>query len=150
MSAAELVTREEHPFAITANCAVRAEAFRAVGGFAEVISGGDADLCWRLAREGWELEPRLSAAVEHRNRPTMRALWGQRHRHGRGAAWLERRHPGRLPSGGVAGTAWRAARDAAALARAPRDEDRRARAAESSLWLAHEVGRLRPNRPRRR
>ena len=38
------------PYAQTAHCAVRRSAFEAVGGFREDIrSGGDADLCFRLA-----------------------------------------------------------------------------------------------------
>jgi GT2 family glycosyltransferase len=62
-----------------------------------VISGGDADLCWRLRDAGWKLEPRPRARVRHRNRATLRALLGQLHRHGRGMAWLEARYPGTFP-----------------------------------------------------
>ena len=40
----------------------------------DVRSGGDADLCWRLAAAGWELERRTGAAVVHRNRATIGAL----------------------------------------------------------------------------
>jgi GT2 family glycosyltransferase len=150
MAAEMVMTRPDHPYAITANAAVRARAFRSVDGFAEVISGGDADLCWRLAGAGWDLETRPAARVEHRNRSTMRALWSQRFRHGRGAAWLETRFPGRLAGGGVTRTAARAARAAAGAAVRPRDSEARMRAAEASLWLAHEVGRLRSNEPARR
>ena len=85
-------------YAQTANCAVRREAFAAVGGFPDAVrSGGDADLCWRLAAAGWELEPRPAARVRHRNRASLRALLGQLHRHGAGMQWLWRRYPERFP-----------------------------------------------------
>ncbi|MBA2766786.1 MAG: glycosyltransferase, partial [Solirubrobacterales bacterium] len=75
-------------FAQTANCAVRREAFAAVGGFAGGIrSGGNADLCWRLRAAGWTLERREEAAVEHHNRANVAGMLGQRARHGAGAAW---------------------------------------------------------------
>lgn len=83
------------PMAVTANLLVRAQALRAVGGFAEgVRSGGDADLCWRLQAAGWTLEHRPSAVVEHEHRETLWGLLRQIARYSAGAAWLERRHPG--------------------------------------------------------
>lgn len=90
-----------HPFAAyaqTACCAVRRDAFEAVGGWPEPIrSGGDADLCWRLRAAGHALESRSAARVRHRNRTTWRALWAQLARHGAGMAWLDRRWPGSCP-----------------------------------------------------
>jgi GT2 family glycosyltransferase len=87
------------PYAQTANCAVRRAAFLAVDGWPEpIVSGGDADLCWRLIDAGWKLESRPGARVRHRNRATLRALLAQLHRHGRGMAWLEARHPGSFPA----------------------------------------------------
>jgi glycosyltransferase involved in cell wall biosynthesis len=150
MAAEMVMGRADHPYAITANAAVRAAAFRELGGFAEVVSGGDADLCWRAVAAGWALEPRPRAVVVHRNRSTLRALWGQRFRHGRGAAWLEGRFPGRLVGGGLPATAGRALRSAAAAGLRPRDARAREQAAEASLWLAHEAGRMRGNEPPRR
>ena len=86
------------PYAQTANAAVRRSAFEAVGGFRDPVrSGGDADLCWRLAADGWGIEERRAARVRHRNRTTLRALLGQLHRHGSGMQWLERRYPGAFP-----------------------------------------------------
>ncbi|MGI8631484.1 MAG: glycosyltransferase family 2 protein [Solirubrobacterales bacterium] len=143
------------PYAVTANCAVRRAAFEEAGGFEPgVRSGGDADLCWRLARLGWELEARPGALVDHRNRETLPALWNQRLRHGSGAAWLHRRYPGSMP-------AWSPhalARDSAleltgAARRAAADGDWRAAAVEAvkvSGWWAFELGRLRSNVARRR
>jgi GT2 family glycosyltransferase len=95
----DVVLGRARPYAQTANCAVRRAAFLAVGGWPEpIVSGGDADLCWRLADAGWKLEPRPAARVRHRNRTTTRALLAQLHRHGRGMAWLEARWPGTFPT----------------------------------------------------
>jgi GT2 family glycosyltransferase len=86
------------PYGQTANLAVRRAAFEAAGGWPDPVrSGGDADLCWRLADAGWALEPRASARVRHRNRATLRALLAQLHRHGSGMQWLDRRYPGAFP-----------------------------------------------------
>ena len=141
------------PYAITANCAVRAAAFREVGGFvADVQWGEDADLCWRLVRAGWEIEERPAAVVHHRNRDTLRAVWRQRARWGRGAAWLDARYPGSMPRWGLAALA---RESAARLARGTRGRLRGERgrlaleaATVSTLW-AYELGRLTPNRARR-
>jgi GT2 family glycosyltransferase len=85
-------------YAQTANCAVRRAAFESVGGFRErVRSGGDADLCFRLAAAGWKIERRDAAVAIHRSRPTLRKMFRQRARHGSGAAWLDREHPGSFP-----------------------------------------------------
>lgn len=83
------------PYAKTANCMVRRDAFERVGGFADDIrSGGDADLCFRLGDAGWNLELRPNAAVDHGSRRRLLGLLGQRARHGSGAEWLEHRYPG--------------------------------------------------------
>lgn len=83
----------------TANLAVRRAAFEAVGGFADDIrSGGDADLCFRLTRAGWELDARPRAMAAHASRSSLRALAGQQARQGAGAAWLEERYPGTFPA----------------------------------------------------
>jgi GT2 family glycosyltransferase len=90
--------RQPADYAQTANCAVRREAFLAVGGWPEpIVSGGDADLCWRLRDAGWRMEARPGALVRHRSRATLGALLRQMHRHGRGMAWLEQRWPGSFP-----------------------------------------------------
>lgn len=85
----------DQPYAKTANCVVRRAAFEQVGGFAANIrSGGDADLCFRLRDAGWGCELRPDAAVEHRSRRRVGGLLAQRCRHGSGAEWLERRYAG--------------------------------------------------------
>lgn len=138
-------------FAQTANAAFRREAFEAAGGFAEnVRSGGDADLCWRLRAAGWRLAVRTDAAVVHRNRVTVRAMLAQRFRHGSGAAWLGRQHPGALPARRWPGLVWwatrRAAAGAAALMRRDRDEAVVGLLDGPAVW-AFELGRLVSNRP---
>jgi hypothetical protein len=139
-------------FAQTANCAVRREAFEAAGGFREdVRSGGDADLCWRLRAAGWELERRPGAAVVHRNRTSVAAMLAQRFRHGSGAGWLAREHPGALPARRWPGLAWWSARRVTsglvALARSDRDAAIVGLLDGPAVW-AFELGRLVPNRPR--
>lgn len=138
------------PFAQTANCAVRRDAFDAVGGFAdEVRSGGDADLCLRLAAAGWELESRPQAVVVHHNRQTIPRMLAQRARHGAGAAWVGSRHPGALPARSLPGVLWWGTRRAAAglnaLARGRRDEALVA-LLDGPAVVAFEVGRRLPNR----
>jgi GT2 family glycosyltransferase len=137
------------PYAKTANCAVRRDAFERVGGFRDDIrSGGDADLCFRLAAAGWELERRDDAAVLHRSRRLLRRLLRQQARHGSGSAWLERRYPGFSPRKRWPGLAVWAAREwaAAAVAVAARERDAALLHALDPLVVwAFEVGRLAPN-----
>jgi mycofactocin glycosyltransferase len=86
--------RDGFAYAQTASAAVRRSAFEAVGGFAEVRSGGDADLCFRLAEAGWRIERRPDAVVQHRSRASMRGLVRQYVRYGAGSGWLDARYPG--------------------------------------------------------
>lgn len=85
----ENVWRPGFEYAQTGNAAVRREAFEAAGGFVEVRSGGDAELCLRLAEQGWRTERRPDALVEHRSRASVRALMRQHLRYGVGAEWLD-------------------------------------------------------------
>jgi hypothetical protein len=151
MSQETTLERGRWAFAQTANCAVRRDAFASVGGFRErVRSGGDADLCWRLAEAGWELERRTGAAIVHRNRATVAGMLRQRLRHGSGAGWLAREHPGAMPARSWPGLAWwslrRAAAGVAALARGDRDGAICGLLDGPAVW-AFELGRLVPNRP---
>jgi GT2 family glycosyltransferase len=154
MAAARTLAHPERiPYAQTANCLVRRAAFEAAGGFADGIrSGGDADLCFRLQRAGWAIEQRPRALALHRNRSTLRALLRQKARHGAGAAWLERRHPGTFPRRRMAGLAWWSVRTAA---RAVAQRDGGGPGSRSTplvdvlaVW-AFELGRLLPNGRRR-
>lgn len=149
MSQANTLLGGPWSYAQTANCAVRRSAFEQVAGFREgVRSGGDADLCFRLRAAGWEIEPCERAAVVHRSRRTIRALLRQRARHGSGAAWLNREHPGSFPRARWPGLVkWTA--QSFALAATTRVRGRRDDAlvhAVEPLWVwAFELGRLFPN-----
>jgi GT2 family glycosyltransferase len=136
-------------YAQTANCAVRREAFEEVGGFRDFVrSGGDADLCFRLRAAGWEIEARDEAAVMHASRRSLRALVRQRARHGSGAAWLSREHPGAFPRASWLGLAkWTATSlVTAAVARVRgRRDDALVVAMDPLLKWAFELGRLYPN-----
>ncbi len=137
---ATTLAHPRRPYAQTANCAVRRTAFEAVGGWPEPIrSGGDADLCWRLAAAGWKLEQRPAALVRHRNRARLGELLRQLHRHGAGMRWLDERWPGSFPAPGprelVAGR----------LAMLVRDPSAYGLLDVLGLW-ARDSGRLRRNR----
>jgi cellulose synthase/poly-beta-1,6-N-acetylglucosamine synthase-like glycosyltransferase len=138
-------------YAQTANCIVRRRAFEAVGGFTErVRSGGDADLCFRLRDAGWRLDVREDAAVVHRSRTTLAAMMRQRARHGAGAAWLNRVHPGAFPAdlspGAVVWSVREGVGTLTALTRGDRDRAVISGVGVASYW-AFELGRLLPNRP---
>jgi GT2 family glycosyltransferase len=153
MSQTNTLSRGSFAYAQTANCAVRSDAFAAVGGFdPDARTAEDADLCFRLAAAGWGFEHRPGAEVAHSSRATIRAWVGQLIRHGAGAAWLERRYPGALPAPGLAALTRRLLagfRDSVrGLIRADRD------AVAFALLdvvgaLAFESGRLLTNRARR-
>lgn len=136
-------------YAQTANVLVRRAAFEEVGGFEEVRSGGDADLCFRLAGAGWRVERRRDAVVQHVSRTTVRGLVHQYSRYGAGAAWLEARYPGFLPPWSTRPLLIDVARRAAAVTRslASRDPDTVARTClDSVCHIAFQVGRRRPNK----
>lgn len=135
------------PYAQTAHCAVRRACFAAVGGFvADARSGGDADFCLRAQAAGWGLEAR-PAAVRHRTRARLIALLGQVTRHGSGAAWVERRHPGTFPP---SPPPWRwlasGLRRGAALAVRGRRDEAAAAVLAPLREVAFALGRHLPNR----
>jgi GT2 family glycosyltransferase len=136
-------------YAMTANCAIRRTAFENVGGFIENIrSGGDADMCFRIARTGWRMETRDHAAVIHVNRPTIRKLLRQSARHGSGAAWLHRHYPGFSRPSRISGLLYRSFRTllTAALARARGDSDSALLASvDVARSIAFEAGRRADN-----
>jgi cellulose synthase/poly-beta-1,6-N-acetylglucosamine synthase-like glycosyltransferase len=153
MSHRTTLHRAGRPYAQTANCAVRRNAFEAVAGFDEwARSGEDADLCFRLAEIGWRLEERPAAVVEHPTRPTLRALLAQLARHGAGAGWLHRRYPDQFAGPGARALGARLGRAAGDVAAAGvRGDAGGAQAAliELAGACAFELGRWLPNRPRR-
>jgi GT2 family glycosyltransferase len=139
-------------YAQTANALVRRAAFTRVGGFVEGIrSAGDADLCFRLRVAGWELEPRLEAAVVHHNRAGARAFLRQKLRHGSGVGWLDARYPGSFPARDrVSYAKWFLRELAAAAGTTARGKPGAAadRFFEVLVIGASELGRLFPNRAR--
>jgi GT2 family glycosyltransferase len=139
----------EWAYVQTANCAVRREAFEAVGGFCETVrSGGDADLCFRLRAAGWRFEPRDEASVVHRSRRAMRALLRQQARHGSGAAWLDRTYPGSFPRARLPGLALWSCRSFLAAGRAAargREDEAVGAAIDPLVKWAFELGRFFPN-----
>ena len=137
-------------FAQTANCAVRREAFAAVGGFREELRAcEDADLCYRLAASGWAIERRERACVGHISRDTMRALLHQQLVHGAGIGWLEREYPGAAPARRWPGfLLWGLRSAGSGLAGALRSRDRDAATValiDPLVAWTRELGRLRSN-----
>jgi GT2 family glycosyltransferase len=99
-------THLDHPYrprAAAANLLVRRAAFDAIGGFYEgVRAAEDTDFSWRLQQDGWRLELRAGAYVEHRYRTTIGDLRRQWRGYAAGRAWLARRYEGFQPEPGVA------------------------------------------------
>jgi glycosyltransferase involved in cell wall biosynthesis len=81
------------PAGLSANLAVRRQAFEAVGGFAEeLVTGEDIDLCWRLQTEGYRFAIDDGAVVSKRDRVGFREVFQQGYAFGRGGPVLYRRH----------------------------------------------------------
>jgi GT2 family glycosyltransferase len=91
------------PYLPTCNIAVRRADLERLGGFDEVRSGGDADLCWRLlADPGRKLVVVPDAPVEWVPRRRLRDFLEQNHRYGKSnyalrAAWAAAGAPTRQP-----------------------------------------------------
>jgi GT2 family glycosyltransferase len=70
----------EVPWALGAFLLLRREAFDAVGGFdpAQWMYAEDLDLCWRLARGGWQTWYEPSARVRHASGAAARQAFGER------------------------------------------------------------------------
>ncbi|MEM9485757.1 MAG: glycosyltransferase, partial [Cyanobacteria bacterium P01_F01_bin.116] len=82
------------PYGQTANIAVRACAFEKIGLFRpHMTTGGDADICWRLQRDGgWQLQYAKTAIVQHHHRATLKELHKQWYRYGRSNRYLNQIH----------------------------------------------------------
>jgi glycosyltransferase involved in cell wall biosynthesis len=78
------------PYYPACNLGVRTSAFKAVGGFADIRSGGDADLCWRIQRAGLgRLVVDDRRLVHWIPRDSLRALAEQWSRYGTARAALD-------------------------------------------------------------
>ena len=145
--------RPTFPYAQSANCAIRRDAFTKVGGFdEEARAGEDADLCFRIEAVGFQLESRPEAIVAHRARADLRDSLRQLARHGAGAAWCESRHPGSFPAPSKRQFAKRIGKELLSASSARLHGDREAAAfsvLEAAGAFAFEGGRLMPNRARR-
>jgi GT2 family glycosyltransferase len=131
------------PYGQTANCAVRRDAFVAIGGFnTEELSAGDADLCWRLQGVGRGLEYRPAAYVDHENRKRFRDLFRQLMRHGSGLDWLEQRYPGCSPPPTIRELIGRVPHYLIAAARAESREQALFALADLGSLYARDLGRL--------
>lgn len=132
--------------AVGGNMLVRRAAFEGVGGFLEGIrSGGDVDLSRRLIADGWTIEERSGAVVEHRHRERLFPFLATIARYASGSRWLNRRYPGHSPR-------WRLTRqlalslgDAGTLALRGEWEQGAYRALDGLGLIAHNIGYLRGN-----
>lgn len=101
---AERVAAKQQPFSLegmvgvpgrpdyypTANLGIAASAFSAVGGFRAMRSGGDADICWRVQRQGLgTMAADHRVLMEWQPRSTIRELARQWKRYGGSTAYLE-------------------------------------------------------------
>ncbi len=78
------------PYGQTANLAIRRLVLEKVGLFRPYLTtGGDADICWRIQKEGiGSLEFAANAIVQHRHRATFKELASQWRRYGRSNRYL--------------------------------------------------------------
>jgi mycofactocin system glycosyltransferase len=82
-------------FVPSAALVARREMLLELGGFDEALRfGEDVDLVWRAIVAGWSVRYAPELQVDHRPRPTLRALARQRFEYGGSAARLDSRHPG--------------------------------------------------------
>jgi glycosyltransferase involved in cell wall biosynthesis len=80
------------PYCVGSGMGIRAELFRAIGGFDPSLRNGeDVDLCWRLHLEGSEIHFEKRAVVRYRFRRGVLALYRQSREYGAGQVELYRR-----------------------------------------------------------
>ncbi len=82
------------PYGQTANLGIRARSLRTVGLFRpHLTTGGDADICWRVQKEGrWKIQAAPKALVQHRHRQTLQELSSQWYRYGKSNRYLHELH----------------------------------------------------------
>lgn len=87
--------RRRIPYLVTANCAVRREAFMRAGGFdgrIPVAGGEDAALSMRMVKRGYHLEHVSAAVVRHRFRPGLLDFARTFYRYGLGGRYVVDRY----------------------------------------------------------
>jgi glycosyltransferase involved in cell wall biosynthesis len=127
------------PYAGGGTLGVRADVFRAIGGFRSVPFGEDADLSWRLQLAGHEIAFVPEAHIAVRQRDDLRSMFRQHRRFGEAQAQLYERFAGAgMPSRGwrTALGDWRSAIVGLLMARG---HDERARATRR---VARALGRI--------
>lgn len=127
------------PFAASASLGIRRSVFDALGGFGDLRTCEDIDLCWRAQRAGHILRSAPGAVLHYRLRDTLPAIFGQAVGYGRSMPLLYRR----FGAAGMPRPGWREVIEAwrTALRRlVSRDRGRRA---DGVYLLGLAVGRLR-------
>ncbi|HEY9624795.1 MAG TPA: glycosyltransferase [Crinalium sp.] len=78
------------PYGQTANLAIRRQALVEAGLFRPYLTtGGDADICWRIQKQGtWKIYFAEQATVQHRHRSTLSELRKQWQRYGKSNRYL--------------------------------------------------------------
>ncbi len=88
----------DHPYLVSANMGIRAEAFRSAGGFdEELVRGEDIAFSWSLLRRGVTLGFCPDAIMHYRHRRGLKSMLVQHYLYGRGMSQLLARHG--LPDG---------------------------------------------------
>ena len=82
------------PYGQTANLGIRLSALKQVGLFRPYLTtGGDADICWRVQRDGnWEIRYAPEAVIRHQHRQTLQDLYAQWYRYGKSNRYLNQLH----------------------------------------------------------
>ncbi|MEM8502998.1 MAG: glycosyltransferase [Cyanobacteria bacterium P01_D01_bin.1] len=82
------------PYGQTANLGIRMRSLHTVGLFRPYLTtGGDADICWRIQKEGgWAIQSAPKALVQHRHRQTLKELRAQWYRYGTSNRYLHELH----------------------------------------------------------
>jgi len=96
--ASHQLTLGPRPAGTTANLLVRRDAFEAVGGFCEVRSDADVELCWRIQEGGLKLEYRPGAVVGHRDPEDLGGVVRQAAGYGAGRRWLRSSYGPAVPA----------------------------------------------------
>ena len=78
------------------NMGIRAEVFRALGGFSKMRFGEDIDFSYRIVESGYKVRLFPDAWVWHKRRTDFRKFFKQVHNSGIARINLEKRHPGSM------------------------------------------------------